>query len=93
MDEARGQLAAASRRCAGGSWFGIERLALGVERWQYGLHTPVLPGVKVSILPLLSVLLASRFLPNAASMRGTINLARYMPQGVSAVVRARYQCQ
>ena len=49
----------------------IERLALDVGRWQYGPHMPVLPGLEVSLLsvvqmsllPLLSVVLARRFIP------------------------------
>jgi hypothetical protein len=46
----------------------MERLALGVGRWQYGPYMPLLPGLDVGVLPvvqmgllsLLSVLLAGR---------------------------------
>lgn len=50
----------------------IERLALAFGRWQYGLSMPLLSGLEVGIfpvlqmglLPLLSVLLAGRLVPN-----------------------------
>ena len=52
----------------------MERLALNFERWQYGSDMPILLGLEVGLLPvvqmgtlpLLSVLLASRLVPNAA---------------------------
>ncbi len=52
----------------------IERLALNFGRWQYGSDMPILlglevgllPVVQMGVLPLLSVLLASRLVPNAA---------------------------
>jgi hypothetical protein len=50
----------------------VETLALDFGRWQYSPHMPVLPGLEVGILPvvqmallpLLSVLLARRLVPN-----------------------------
>lgn len=52
----------------------MERLALDVGRWQYGPHMPVLPGLEVGILPVVqmallplwSVLVARRWVPNLA---------------------------